>query len=174
MNALGLVEVYGYVPAVEALDSALKAANVHLVSLQKVQGGLVTVIVTGDVGAVRAAVDASAAAAAKVGRVISTHVIPRPSDSLEMVVSTQADKKTSGGEGSGVAGEDEAELPHEEQIPAETVKKYTPAELEEMKALELKRLARKLNMTNMTKEEIRYASKEEFIRKISEFQEREE
>lgn len=80
MKALGMIEVYGYVAAVEALDSALKAANVGTVEVTKVQGGLVAVFVSGDVGAVRAAVAAGAAASAKVGRVISTHVIPRPAE----------------------------------------------------------------------------------------------
>ena len=66
MNALGMIETYGYLAAVEALDSALKAANVSLVDVTKVKGGLVTVMVEGDVGAVKAAIDASAAAAERV------------------------------------------------------------------------------------------------------------
>lgn len=78
MEALGLIELYGYVPAVEALDAALKAANVRLESVSKVTAGLVSVFVTGDVGAVKAAVDAAAAAAERVGKVVSVHVIPRP------------------------------------------------------------------------------------------------
>ena len=78
MKALGMIEVYGYLAAVEALDSALKAANVSLVDVSKVRGGLVTVLVDGDVGAVKAAMDASAAAAQRVGTVVSVHVIPRP------------------------------------------------------------------------------------------------
>ena len=73
-----MIEVYGYLAAVEALDSALKAANVSLTDVVKVRGGLVTVMVEGDVGAVKAAVDASAAAAGRVGTVVSVHVIPRP------------------------------------------------------------------------------------------------
>lgn len=78
MKALGMIEVYGYLSAVEALDSALKAANVALHSVTKVRGGLVTVMVAGDVGAVKAAMDASSAAAERVGTVVSVHVIPRP------------------------------------------------------------------------------------------------
>ena len=92
MEALGLIEVYGYIPAVEALDSALKAANVRAVSMQRVTGGLVTVIFTGDVGAVKVAVDVSAAAAACVGRVLSAHVIPRPDSSIsDMLYSSEGD-----------------------------------------------------------------------------------
>ena len=70
MNALGMIETYGYLAAVEALDSALKAANVSLVDVVRVKGGLVTVLIEGDVGAVKAAVDASAAAAERVGTVV--------------------------------------------------------------------------------------------------------
>ena len=82
MNALGMIETYGYLAAVEALDSALKAANVSLVDVTKVKGGLVTVMVEGDVGAVKAAIDASAAAAERVGTVVSVHVIPRPAQDV--------------------------------------------------------------------------------------------
>lgn len=82
MKALGMIEVYGYLAAVEALDSALKAANVSLVNVEKVQGGLVAVLLDGDVGAVKAAMDASAAAAERVGNVVSVHVIPRPAEDV--------------------------------------------------------------------------------------------
>ncbi len=82
MKALGMIEVYGYLAAVEALDSALKAANVSLLDVVCVKGGLVSVLVTGDVGATKAAMDASAAAAERVGQVISVHVIPRPADDI--------------------------------------------------------------------------------------------
>ena len=77
-NALGMVETRGLVGAIEAADSMVKAANVQLVGKEQVGGGLVTVMVRGDVGAVKAATDAGAAAAEKVGELISVHVIPRP------------------------------------------------------------------------------------------------
>ena len=86
MQALGMIEVYGYLTAVEALDSALKAANVSRLGVEKVRGGLVTVLVEGDVGAVKAAMDASAAAAERVGTVISVHVIPRPHEDVEAIL----------------------------------------------------------------------------------------
>lgn len=89
MKALGLIELYGYVPAVEALDAALKAANVHLVNVTKVKGGLVSVFVNGDVGAVKAAIDAAAVAADKIGEVVSVHVIPRPARDIEKIISDQ-------------------------------------------------------------------------------------
>ena len=77
-NALGMVETKGLVGAIEAADAMVKAANVQLVGKEQVGGGLVTVMVRGDVGAVNAATDAGAAAAEKVGELISVHVIPRP------------------------------------------------------------------------------------------------
>jgi ethanolamine utilization protein EutM len=78
MEALGLVECMGLVAMIEAADAMVKAANVTLVGYEKIDAGLVTAIVRGDVAAVRAAVDAGAAAAARVGTVVATHVIPRP------------------------------------------------------------------------------------------------
>jgi ethanolamine utilization protein EutM len=81
-QALGLVETMGLVAATEAADAMLKAANVHLISKQQVGGGLITILVAGDVGAVQAAVDAGRTAAAAVGKVISAHVIPRPHDDI--------------------------------------------------------------------------------------------
>jgi ethanolamine utilization protein EutM len=81
-QALGLVETMGLVAATEAADAMVKAANVHLVSRQQVGGGLITILVTGDVGAVQAAVDAGRAAAETIGKVVSAHVIPRPHDEI--------------------------------------------------------------------------------------------
>jgi microcompartment protein CcmL/EutN len=78
MEALGMVECRGLVAMIEAADAMVKAANVRLVGYEKIDAGLVTAIVRGEVGAVRAAVDAGAAAARRVGEVVATHVIPRP------------------------------------------------------------------------------------------------
>ncbi|HYN85367.1 MAG TPA: BMC domain-containing protein [Pyrinomonadaceae bacterium] len=78
MQALGMVECMGLVAMIEAADAMVKSANVTLVGYEKIDAGLVTAIVRGDVAAVRAAVDAGAAAASRVGTVVSTHVIPRP------------------------------------------------------------------------------------------------
>lgn len=86
-NALGLIETRGYVGAVEAADAMVKAANVQLVGFEKIGAGLVSVMVRGDVGAVRAAVDAGAAAARRVGEVVSAHVIPRPESEVERLIS---------------------------------------------------------------------------------------
>lgn len=87
-EALGMVETKGLVGAVEAADAMTKSANVTLVGYEKIGSGLVTVMVRGDVGAVKASVDAGACAAAKVGEVVSQHVIPRPHSDIEKILAT--------------------------------------------------------------------------------------
>lgn len=82
-EALGLIETRGLVGAIEAADVMVKAANVQLVGYEKIGSGLVTVMVRGDVGAIRAAVDAGAEAASKVAELVAAHVIPRPHADLE-------------------------------------------------------------------------------------------
>ena len=90
-QALGMIETKGLVGSVEAADAMVKAANVRLIGKVQVGGGLVTVLVRGDVGAVKAAVDAGAAAASRVGELISTHVIPRPHEDVEKILPTLGD-----------------------------------------------------------------------------------
>ncbi|WP_460278236.1 propanediol utilization microcompartment protein PduA [Clostridium sp. CTA-5] len=85
-DALGMVETKGLVGAIEAADAMVKSANVTLVGYEKIGSGLVTVMVRGDVGAVKAATDAGAAAAQKVGEVVSIHVIPRPHMDTEKLI----------------------------------------------------------------------------------------
>lgn len=85
-EALGLIETKGLVGAIEAADAMVKAANVQLIGYEKVGGALVTVMVRGDVGAVKAATDAGAAAAQRVGELVSVHVIPRPHGDVEMML----------------------------------------------------------------------------------------
>lgn len=85
-QALGMIETKGLVGAVEAADAMVKAANVTLIGRVIVGGALVTVFVRGDVGATKAAVDAGAAAADRVGELISTHVIPRPHEEVEYIL----------------------------------------------------------------------------------------
>ena len=84
--ALGMVETKGLVGAIEAADAMVKAANVVLIGSEYVGGGFVTVMVRGDVGAVKAATDAGAAAARRVGELVSVHVIPRPHGDVEMIL----------------------------------------------------------------------------------------
>ncbi|MGG3792153.1 BMC domain-containing protein [Parageobacillus sp. VR-IP] len=85
-SALGMIETKGLVGAIEAADAMVKAADVKLIGKVQVGGGLVTVLVRGDVGAVKAATDAGAAAAEKVGELISVHVIPRPHTDIELLL----------------------------------------------------------------------------------------
>lgn len=85
-EALGMVETKGLVGAIEAADAMVKAANVTLMGKEKIGSGLVTVMVRGDVGAVKAAVDAGAAAAKRVGELFSVHVIPHPHDDVEGIL----------------------------------------------------------------------------------------
>jgi len=85
-EALGLVETKGLVGAIEAADAMVKAANVEICGYEKVGFGLVTVMVRGDVGAVKAATDAGASAAKRVGELVSVHVIPRPHSEVEKAI----------------------------------------------------------------------------------------
>jgi len=195
MKALGMIEVYGYLAAVEALDSALKAANVRKVDVTLVQGGLVAVLITGDVGAVKAAIDAAKTAAERLGRVISVHVIPRPSDQIEMLIPTcptdapPSPKKPEKIPEQGtqipddgtdlqvetVAGNEE---PQAEAAPVSAVMSKEPDriaadQLKEMTVERLRSLAREIGITTMTRKEIRFATKHELIDEISKFIEQE-
>lgn len=93
-EALGLIETRGFVAMVEASDAMVKAARVQLVHYEKIGGGYVTTMVRGDVAAVRAATEAGSAAAAKVGEVVSVHVIPRPHAMLEDVLPIRRPEST--------------------------------------------------------------------------------
>jgi len=88
LQALGMIETKGLVGSIEAADAMVKAANVKLIGKVHVGGGLVTVMVRGDVGAVKSATDAGAAAASRVGELVSVHVIPRPHDDVEFILPT--------------------------------------------------------------------------------------
>ena len=125
MKALGMIETYGLVAAVEALDSALKAANVSLADMVRVKGGRVTVLVEGDVAAVKAAIDASQAAAGRVGSVVNVHVIPRPAPSVGQMLA--------GGQGSFRREKNPSE-PESEESPVQTEIRYeTPEETPEIR-----------------------------------------
>jgi len=86
LEALGMIETRGLVGAIEAADAMVKAAKVVLIGKEKIGGGFVTVMVRGDTGAVKAATDAGASAAEKVGELVSVHVIPRPHEDVEMIL----------------------------------------------------------------------------------------
>jgi ethanolamine utilization microcompartment shell protein EutS len=86
LEALGMVETRGLVAAIEAADAMVKAANVELIGTEKIGSGLVSVMVRGDVGAVKAATEAGAQAGAKLGEIVATHVIPRPHADVEKIL----------------------------------------------------------------------------------------
>ncbi len=229
MKALGMVEVYGYLTAIEALDSALKAANVNLVDVTMVRGGLVTVLISGDVGAVKAAVDASKTAASKVGKIISVHVIPRPSKEVEKIIPFRSPDKEEVEpnkiqrievmpelnkvelievmpelnmveliegmpesnkveqieplpehnktqrvedmpESQSVTSEENLNHPQPEGLDKSQI---TVEALKSMTVDRLRKLARDVGITNMTRKEIRFATKHELIDSISKFIEEE-
>ena len=89
-EALGMVETRGLVAAIEAADAMVKAANVELIGTEKIGSGLVTVMVRGDVGAVKAAVEAGSEVASRLGEVVAVHVIPRPHSTVECILPKQA------------------------------------------------------------------------------------
>lgn len=99
MIALGMVETKGLIGAIEAADAMVKAANVKLIGSEYIGGGFVTVMVRGDVGAVKAATDAGAAAAKRVGELVSVHVIPRPHSDVEVILPSGS-KGSNGGRSS--------------------------------------------------------------------------
>ena len=86
LQALGMIETRGLVASIEAADAMLKAANVVMVGTEKIGSGLVSVMVRGDVGAVKAAVEAGSAAASRLGELVATHVIPRPHNDVEKIL----------------------------------------------------------------------------------------
>ena len=93
MQALGMIETKGLIGAIEAADAMTKAANVTLIGKEKVGSGLITVMITGDVGAVKAAVDAGAAAAQQIGHLVGVHVIARPHDEIENILKKEVVEK---------------------------------------------------------------------------------
>ena len=149
MKALGMIETRGLVASIEAADAMVKAANVTLQCKEHVGGGLVTIMVRGDVGAVKAATDAGAAAAERVGALISVHVIPRPHEELEEILGH-------------IPAEPDQPVPPTPPAPA-------PEELEHMAVVKLRAVARQIGLTSMTRKEIRFAKKEELLAAITAF-----
>ena len=143
-RALGLVETKGLVGAIEAADAGLKAADVRLLGSERADAGLVTVLFGGEVAAVRAAVDAGAAAAERVGQLISAHVIPRPHESLTAI------------EG------DEGEAPGQPAIPMRGGR-YDFAALERMKVVDLRGLARQVDEFPIRGRDVARASRDELL-----------
>lgn len=181
-NALGMIETRGLVASIEAADAMVKAANVTLTNQVQVGGGLVTVMVRGDVGAVKAATDAGAAAAERVGQLVSVHVIPRPHESLELMLGPESPKSAAVQQAPAAQEADKPQSkphaaeqvpqapkaePEAAQQPLKTV--YSAQELSEMTVANLRTLARSLNVDNITRKEIRFANKEALMKAITDF-----
>lgn len=181
MTALGLIEVKGYVGAIEAADAALKAANVTLIKIEKIKSGLLTVLLSGDVGAIKAAVDAGKEAAEKCSTVISAHVIARPHEETTKVLLQPKWNEESAVEEECTAKEQSVVV--EQSISIETTavmeKKdsseprqkhiFTIEELEGKKVEELRRLARKLHLKNVKQNQIKFGRKEFLIGILSDY-----
>ena len=198
MKALGLIELLGYCPAVVALDTALKTAEVSFQQISKIDKGIVSLTVTGDVAAVQAAMDAAAAAAEQVGQVLYVHVIPRPHEEVDEMLTPPPTAPVSAPQASSNAKTSDDKK--EERVMEEAVNMVelvedadesaqasakTPADLkalaesltlevlEGMTVTELRTVARDLNVTNMTRKEIRFGKKEDLIASICKYLEQE-
>jgi len=147
-QALGLVETKGLVGAIEAADAGLKAANVELLGSERADAGLVTVMFGGDVAAVKAACDAGAAAAERVGQLVGVHVIPRPSPMLAAIETDESPGKRAG----------------EESAPAQLPNgSWDIAALEGAKVVELRDMARRVDNFPLKGRDVARASREELL-----------
>lgn len=169
-KALGLIEVRGLLGAIEVADIALKTANVHLLNKEVIKGGLTTIQVIGDVGAVKASVDAGEEAAKRLGCYLSSHVIPRVDDQTFKIL---ADKNVN----SFSKQEDNSSIEEsllEENMSEETVlheneKKENPIDYENIKLSELKKIAYQLEISDVPKDKIKKGSRNELIEIIKNF-----
>lgn len=181
MEAIGMIETKGLVASIEAADAMIKAANVSLLRREFVGGGLVTIVVTGDVGAVKASVDAGAAAAGRIGELVSVHVIPRPAkDTGAMLAKPQEPKpapKKAAKKAEPVPKPKQAETqpepapvsvaePEEKSAPPPRAERKSLEELEGMKVAELCRYLRGLRYIDIPKDMIKYAKKAELLAAI--------
>ncbi|MBC1287853.1 BMC domain-containing protein [Listeria welshimeri] len=150
-EALGLIEVTGFLGAVVAADTCLKAANVELIRCEVIKGGLTTVELTGDVGAVNAAVEAGKAATESLGCLISSHVIARLSEETKslFVQTEEAIKEV---------------IPEFAEV--KTTIDFTEQKLREMKVIDLRKLAYTLNNVPIPKSKIKYANKDKLVQAL--------
>jgi ethanolamine utilization protein EutM len=166
-KALGVIETFGLVPAIEAADIGLKTADVSVDSLEKTGAGLVAIILRGDVSSVKAAVEAGSLAAGRLGRVVSTTVIARTAEGLESILATGS-----------ANGPRKSEPPcpsepgHTTQTPENEAPSTAPMAIEHLRALnvvQLRTYVRILPEYPMTREEIRSARKEALLAKIADY-----
>lgn len=172
--ALGMVETRGLIGSVEAADAMVKAANVTLIGKVQIGSALVTVMVRGDVGAVKAATDAGAAAAQRVGELVSVHVIPRPHPEVEYILPSLPFMKDDGPATPPPAAPsgnpEKAEVAAAEEAPVVEGKpsaaKAGGDDLETMTVRELRKMAREMEEIGMTGREISAANKEVLLKAI--------
>lgn len=134
--ALGLIETRGLVGAIEAADAMVKTARVELIGRERVEGGLITVKIKGDVAAVKAAVDAGAAAAQRVGELVSAHVIPRPDQGTEILIHPSPTFRIIPGSSTTKATSPRAAQPKKPRPAARSIERRTPPEQPQEKAPE--------------------------------------
>lgn len=150
-EALGLIEVTGFLGAVVAADTCLKAANVELIKCEVIKGGLTTVELTGDVGAVNAAVEAGKAATESLGCLISSHVIARMREETKSLFVPKEQEK-----------EETSEV-IQEVAEVKTTTDATEKKLREMKVIDLRKLAYTLANVPIPKSKIKYANKDKLV-----------
>jgi ethanolamine utilization protein EutM len=178
IEALGMIETKGLVASIEAADSMVKAANVRLLDKTLVGGGLVTVMVSGDVGAVKAATDAGAAAAERVGELLSVHVIPRPHVELACIlvdlvprVKKKQDEPIKRIE----EGDETVEVVEIAAVPDEISAEEAPIALEElqkMTVVNLRHYARQIEGLGISGRELSKANKETILKELKDFYDR--
>jgi microcompartment protein CcmL/EutN len=190
-SALGLIETYGFVGAVEAADAALKAAEVTVVDLVKVKGGIMTLTLQGEVSAVKASVDAGAASAERLGVLLSSHVIPRLDEEVWPMVlkkekdpepppeDPEEDKNSEPFPAEEEVSEEERPLEPIEEEGSQIMEKPLPKQenftkdmMEKLKVVELRRIARGVEGMRIPKNQIKFANKETLLKEIITAQER--
>ena len=161
-RALGLIEVKGYLGAIEAADIALKSANVNLIGCEIVRGGLVTVKLEGDVSSVKAAVEAAEDALAKLNILVVAHVIARPDASVWDIIENN------------IAQEENPQKIEEIERKDNTIENNASLreDLESKKINDLRTLARSFNLDSMTKKQIKFAKKDRLVEEIILFYQR--
>ncbi|SHJ56467.1 BMC domain-containing protein [Hathewaya proteolytica DSM 3090] len=180
MNSLGLIETVGLVCAIEGLDVALKTADVEVIGCECIGGGIVTVKLTGEVEAVRVAVETAAMAVERIGTLRATHVIAKTAEDMEFILSDnmpkakeqlQEDKCCDTEENKELKESKELQEDKDLQKVCEKSSVYTREDLQSMKVLQLRTIARMV-ITNLTKKQIKFARKDELIEAILEVVER--
>lgn len=158
-TALGMVEVRGFLAAVAVTDTMLKAADIQLQSSERTKGGLTTVIVRGDVGAVRASIEAGVEIAKQLNGYLSHHVIARVDDQTNTILTSKKEKTKK---------EPEVKTEVKESPSKKENDNLSEDMLSQMKVVALRSLAYSQNLPNLTKKEIKFANKELLIRSILE------